>query len=289
MFIYKKQFLVFAMLLPLAFNSNSQNWIIPGDNTSLTSVPKIGITGIGTSLPLQIVADNNSEIQFFTGNPTGVKRMSIDKNGTLSIGTTEGTSFTNTNLIINTRGGGYGYQGGSIANSAIYIQTQFPNTNLSIGCGGEGNFYIGNKTSPSPILNLYLDVNTTVSGTFNAQKNVIIGNPTSFTQGFPDGYKLYVSDGILAEKFKCAIKTTANWPDFVFAPEYKLRSLDEIGKFINENNRLPGVPSAEDVVKEGIDLGKMDALLLQKIEELTLYLLDMKKENDLIKKQLLNK
>ena len=70
------------------------------------------------------------------------------------------------------------------------------------------------------------------------------------------------------------------WPDYVFAPTYRLRPLGEVARFIQANGHLPDVPSAADVQAEGLDLGRMDALLLKKVEELTLYLLELKKENE---------
>lgn len=99
----------------------------------------------------------------------------------------------------------------------------------------------------------------------------------------PDGYKLYVADGILTERVKVAVKNSDEWADYVFAKDYKLRSLDEVKRFIQTNKHLPGVPSADDIAKEGIDVGKMHAKLLEKIEELTLYMIELKQENRVLK------
>lgn len=93
----------------------------------------------------------------------------------------------------------------------------------------------------------------------------------------PD-YKLFVQGGILTERVRVALRGTADWADYVFAKDYKLKSLKEVENFIAENKHLPDVPSAEDVVKEGIDMAKMDAKLLQKIEELTLYMIEQRKQ-----------
>ncbi|WP_157637965.1 hypothetical protein [Flexithrix dorotheae] len=96
-------------------------------------------------------------------------------------------------------------------------------------------------------------------------------------------YKLYVKDGIRTEKVK--VDVSSNWADFVFEEDYKLRSLQEVETFVKENKHLPEIPSATEVEEEGIDLGAMDAKLLQKIEELTLYMIEQdKKVNTLIKK-----
>ncbi|MHA3788911.1 hypothetical protein ACX0HA_11915 [Flavobacterium hauense] len=90
----------------------------------------------------------------------------------------------------------------------------------------------------------------------------------------PNGYKLFVEEGILTEKVKVAVKTTTDWADYVFAPDYKLMPLDEVAAFTKANKHLPNVLSAEQMVEGGLDVAKMDAKLLEKIEELTLYIID---------------
>ncbi|WP_020567635.1 hypothetical protein [Neolewinella persica] len=71
------------------------------------------------------------------------------------------------------------------------------------------------------------------------------------------------------------VKEFPNWPDYVFAPEYELMPLEEVANFIKKNGHLPGVPSAAEVEKNGLKLGEMQTILLKKIEELTLRLIDM--------------
>jgi hypothetical protein len=96
------------------------------------------------------------------------------------------------------------------------------------------------------------------------------------------GYKLAVKGNMIAEKV--VVKLHADWPDFVFTKKYDLMPLEDVERFIQKNSHLPNVPSAEEVKKGGIDLGSMDATLLQKIEELTLYVIELKKEIDELKK-----
>jgi len=119
-----------------------------------------------------------------------------------------------------------------------------------------------------------------VAGSANISNALIVGSTSAFTAStpFPTGYSIYAQNGILTEKAKVAVKTTSNWSDFVFDKNYKLRPLSELESFINKNHHLPEIPSAEEVVKEGLDVAQMDAKLLQKIEELTLYMIEMKKE-----------
>lgn len=94
----------------------------------------------------------------------------------------------------------------------------------------------------------------------------------------PAGYRLFVETGILTEKLKVAIKNTANWADHVFQPGYRLRPLSEVAGFIQQNKHLPGMPSANTMVRKGLDVAVMDAKLLEKIEELTLYVIELDKK-----------
>ena len=68
------------------------------------------------------------------------------------------------------------------------------------------------------------------------------------------------------------------WFDFVFKSDYELRTLEEVEEHINEKGHLPEIPNEEEVKENGINLGEMNAKLLQKIEELTLYMIDMNKQ-----------
>jgi hypothetical protein len=97
-------------------------------------------------------------------------------------------------------------------------------------------------------------------------------------------FRLYVEGGILAEEVKVMLKST--WPDYVFTTDHKLPGIHEVSDFIKANGHLPGVPSAATVAAEGIELGQMNALLLTKIEELTLYVIELKNENENIQRQL---
>jgi hypothetical protein len=105
-------------------------------------------------------------------------------------------------------------------------------------------------------------------------------------------YSLFVKNGIRAEKVKVDIASQNGWADYVFKKDYSLKSLEEVEKHINEKGHLPNVPSAKEVVENGINVAEMDAKLLEKIEELTLYSIEQNKqikklqeENSELKKQ----
>ena len=102
-----------------------------------------------------------------------------------------------------------------------------------------------------------------------------LGLPSSFTGG---AYRLYVQDGILTEKLKVALRNSSDWADYVFAPDYKLAPLEEVETFIKANNHLPNVPSADEMASNGLDVSKTSAKLMEKIEELTLYMIELNKE-----------
>jgi hypothetical protein len=95
------------------------------------------------------------------------------------------------------------------------------------------------------------------------------------------GYMLSVNGKIISEEVR--VELDVNWPDYVFKQDYKLPSLKQVENFIQKNNHLPGIPSAAQVKKEGIELGDMNKRLLEKIEELTLYLIQQNKELEVLK------
>ena len=95
--------------------------------------------------------------------------------------------------------------------------------------------------------------------------------------------KLEVNGQIHARSVKIDIK---DWADFVFEEGYDLPRLREIESYINKQGHLPNVPSAQEVTQEGIQVGEMQKILLQKVEELTLYLIEQDKEIESLKKEL---
>jgi len=102
------------------------------------------------------------------------------------------------------------------------------------------------------------------------QGNVAIGTTD------PKGYKLAVAGDMIAEQV--VVKLQANWPDYVFKPQYNLTALADLKAFIDKNHHLPEIPSAKEVAEKGINLGNMNKILVKKVEELTLYLIENDKK-----------
>ncbi|MBR1513332.1 MAG: hypothetical protein IJ622_03470, partial [Bacteroidales bacterium] len=96
--------------------------------------------------------------------------------------------------------------------------------------------------------------------------------------------KLAVNGGILTKSIRVSTSSTY-WPDYVFGENYDLMSLKELDTYVKANKHLPGVPSACEVEEQGtVDLGEMNAILLEKVEELTRYVIDLQKQIDEMKK-----
>jgi hypothetical protein len=95
------------------------------------------------------------------------------------------------------------------------------------------------------------------------------------------GSMLAVNGTILATEAK--VKADVTTPDYVFESDYSLRSLNDVEVFVRTNKHLPDMPSAADLAQNGITLGQMSMDLLKKVEELTLYMIDLKKENEALK------
>jgi len=129
-------------------------------------------------------------------------------------------------------------------------------------------FYTSSETSPSANQRAYsLDTARVV---ITSQGKVGIGTTTPQS-------KLAVNGTVTAKEI---VVTNTGWPDFVFADAYQLKPLDEVERYIKQNKHLPDMPSQQEVAENGVSLGEMQSRLLQKIEELTLYMIELKKEND---------
>ncbi|PIF33467.1 hypothetical protein CLU81_4081 [Flavobacterium sp. 9] len=113
---------------------------------------------------------------------------------------------------------------------------------------------------------------------------VVMGNIGIGTSNFIDGatsYKLSVKGKIRAEE----IKVYNTWADYVFNPSYKLPTLQEVESYITKNGHLQNVPSAKEITEKGLELGEMAKIQQEKIEELTLYLIQQNKEIEELKAQ----
>ena len=236
---------------------------------------------------------DNTPIAFFTN---GTEKFRVANNGNIGIGT------TNPQFKLHVIGGDLGLDGFGAISSMRSSYNNYNNLFLGgaikdngngtytvLGDGGSnyfaaikmdnngGNvgsidFYSGPSVGSSNY-NLSAANLATYKRMTIVNGNVGIGtsNPTS---------KLTVAGDIHSRKVKVTVNAGA---DFVFDEDYKLKKLDELQKYIQQHKHLPEIPSAKEMETKGIELGEMNIKLLQKIEELTLYMIELKKENEIMK------
>ena len=137
---------------------------------------------------------------------------------------------------------------------------------------GSNKMYIGNDAAK-----------TLIYGDFSTGQ-VLLGKPDATGYVFKGTRTVNVLGGILADSMRLAPNT--NWADKVFNKDYPLKSLKELEQYISVNKHLPGIPTSGEVQSNGVNVGDMETKLLEKIEELTLYVLELKKENQQQQKEI---
>ncbi len=163
----------------------------------------------------------------------------------------------------------------------IFLGNQSGYENIS----GVGNVFIGYKTGYNETGNdkLYIDNSNTdiplIYGNFSSNQ---LGINTNI---IPVGYTFAVKGNMIVEEVKVQVFP---WSDFVFYDDYKLPSLTEVEQHIKEKGHLLSIPSAKEVAENGIKIGEMNAKLLQKIEELTLYTIQQEKQIQTLNTRLQN-
>jgi len=160
-----------------------------------------------------------------------------------------------------------GTSAGSEANGSENV---FIGYQAGYGYIGDGAFIVENYNyfQPAPL----------IKGDFATGKVGIAVASFPSTAGSVDvsGYKFFVQGGILAEE----IRVSTSWADYVFEEDYKLPTLKEVEQHIAEKGHLINVPSAQEVEADGISLGEIAKVQQEKIEELTLYIIEQNKINE---------
>lgn len=269
---------------------------------------RIGTTGGGADLLLYTAPDGatfTTRHYFSQAGNVGLGVGLVTPQGRLDVMGAGTTSSTNTLLLRNSLGDtllrmrddgrmGIGYNGSSYgrvmnvggtginfytANEAAFGGAIFP-TDTSIvmwSNSGANNYVVLQPSWGNTGIGTY-----TPNAKLHLNGAMLIGGNSS---RIATGYQLSVVGKVIAEEVK--VQLSGSWPDYVFADDYKLMPVEELEKSIRANNHLPNIPSAADVtLQKGIELGEMNRKMVEKIEELTLYIIEINKKNKQLEEKL---
>lgn len=272
---------ILSLLLLLAFSlaSKGQNNIFQEDNN----------VGIGTEHPdnvqgwnrvLDILGSGHAKLLVRTGEiKTGIfshqdwGNMAIGRIGTESnhdLGLMAGYG----NIVMSLKTNGYVGVGTSSPVGKLDVRgATFIGTG-DLNIGSTGSFVQIDQGNGSG--NSYTQIRAFSNGG-NLANNLILQNSPGFVGigTTTPNEKLSVNGKIRAQEIKVE---TANWPDYVFDQDYKVLGLNELNAYIKQHKHLPDMPSSKEAEANGVELGEMNKLLLKKVEELTLHLIEKDKQ-----------
>nr|WP_199157665.1 hypothetical protein [Pedobacter sp. ASV2] len=234
----------------------------------------------------------SANVDFNTFKINGTQNLSqlhLNSNGNVGIGTASPTSLLQ-----------IGDFNTSVASKALLIPGVYNFEQLRLGQLGNGNSALEmiNHNGLASSYGIRLMTNIDVAGGLHFQYALPTTSYESLsyqTTMFMDlngrvgigtttpDEKLAVNGKIHTQEVRVDLK---GWPDYVFEPGYKVGTLEELERYINANKHLPEMPSAKEVEANGIELGEMNKLLLKKVEELTLHMIEQQKEMMNLKKEI---
>ncbi|WP_333876587.1 hypothetical protein [Flavobacterium sp.] len=245
----------------------------------------ISLSNGGGSVTIPSFTDTDAQTLSITGNVLSISNgnsvvlpnhgpQTITQNGAIVTLSNGGGSFTLPQTVV--QAGTNVTVTGTGTTASPYIINAAAGTDTSLyannGSINQATTTAGNRVVDMNNSNIWFN---TANSTSNGK--IYLGSSTAYpnTTG---NYKLFVEGGILTEKVKVALRSSANWADYVFAKDYKLMPLKEVEQFVMTNKHLPGIDSAEKLAANGIDVAEMQSKQMEKIEELTLYIIDQEKK-----------
>jgi hypothetical protein len=274
---------------------STQGFVSIGDNLTPTERLHVGgnILATGNLIITTGLLQVNHATNNFKLRLNATDRITVlNASGNVGIGTTSPTELLHVNG--NARASQFNAANGvfnSVNSSSISLQTNgtarvtILNSNGNVGIGNSSPQYNLDVSGVINASTLKIAGNDVVSSQWATASSDIFYNTGNVSIGTSNsqGYKLAVNGKIISEEI--VVKLYTNWPDYVFEPDYKLTPLTELQQFILENKHLPGVPAANQVSNNGIGLGELNATLLKKVEELTLYIIEQEKRITELEKQ----
>lgn len=255
---------------------NDQDWTIKGEDIYRTD----GKVGIGTESPIaqleladiyeaggmNLKIGNDAYIcDVDLAHTLGVFSMNNPEQGAIMLG-------GNGPMI-------YGIE------QKLGIGTRNPATSLEVSSNLSNGGTVGLSISDADNFKWFIGMN----GEQKHTRDLLIGNLNMISAGHKSfmvinqwgnvgigthethSYKLAVDGAILTEEV--TVKVSENWPDYVFKDDYKLLTINQLDNYIGKHGHLPDIPAEEEILEHGLKLGEMERLLLKKVEELTLYII----------------
>ena len=240
--------------------------------TSALSAPVALFAESGRDMFFKIdaVQDPNYAAAFWVRNGDNDEAFGVDENGNAR---TYGHHYVDDNLGVGTQfpQARLHVQDGSVRVQGIFPTIDINTTGPTLPCGIgfqengslEGAVYYEASQNRINMTNTFFNAGLVLDLNTNAVSIGSFGNAS--------GYKLSVDGKVTCEELK--VQDSGIWPDYVFDPTYDLKPLSELESAIKQHHHLPGVPSAAEVNENGILVGAMQRMMLEKIEELTLYII----------------
>ncbi len=268
-------FLPFLVVTNFLF---AQQWTTSGINVYNTNTGNVGIGVTNPTAKLEIVNNGSGNASLRVGITSNRANMNTQLNSSLAV-----VANNSSSIAINGAVAWDHYNNGTSPSFAgTFIQhfgTAITGNQYGIPAANQGTLVfqnVANGVIGSNGASIFISPANVFSTVFSSNGSVGIG--TTATGSF----KLAVEGKIGAREIQ--VTQTTPWPDYVFAPTYKLKPLSEVENFVKLFQHLPDVPSADDT-KDGVELGKMNIILLQKVEELTLYLIEINKKVEQLESQ----
>lgn len=230
--------------------------------------------------------NSNNQIQFYTGGRTeAYKRMVLNENGNLGIGTANPQFFKLDILEVDRNEAGIQSKTTLGGNSSFSLVAYTSNYSQVASYSNK----VVLQTFDNPIVFSAFGANSNnqiqfyTGGRTEAHKRMVLDENGNLGIGATNrDAKLTVAGDIHSREIRVTVDAGA---DFVFEDGYDLKNLYEVEQFVEKNKHLPDIESAEEMEQNGLELGKMDIKLLRKIEELTRYMIEFKKEMDNVKEE----
>jgi hypothetical protein len=244
------------------------------------------------------LSGNDLRIGTYSGNSTGrfVIRtggndvMNVRSSGLVSVGiNVNGAAALNPNAILQVTNSNDKVQIDNTGKLGIgFISSETILSRLHILNGSDVSLTSHGYLMLGPVTgaNIIIDNNEIMARSNGAVSSLVLQNDGGSVRignaAVPSGYKFAIDGKMICEELK--VQLQGSWPDYVFSEKYKLTDLTELSEFIQKNKHLPNIPSAAEVEKNGIEVGYMQEKMMEKIEELTLYIISLKKEMDDLRK-----